>query len=98
MSNMKDDDIPDWLIEREQKMIDLGRKSRMLSSALTIIDNDFGLKDTKINKSRVQSAVEQRLQRLAEWNFNQQADASGKSKREMNLQASAHMQSIVDNA
>ena len=98
MSNMKDDDIPDWLIEREQKMVDLGRKARMLSSALQIIDNDFGLKDTKINKSRVQRAVEDRLQRLAEWNFNQQADVGGKVKREMNTQASAHMQSIVDNA
>ena len=98
MSNMKDDDIPDWLIEREQKMVDLGRKARMLSSALQIIDNDFGLKDTKINKSRVQKAVEDRLQRLAEWNFNQQADVGGKVKREMNTQASAHMQSIVDNA
>ena len=64
MSNMKDDDIPDWLIEREQKMVDLGRKARMLSSALQIIDNDFGLKDTKINKSRVQKAVEDRLQDL----------------------------------
>jgi len=98
MSNMKDDDIPDWLVEREQKMLDLGRKARMLSQAIEALDNEFGLKDTKINKSRVQKAVEDRLQRLAEWNFNQQADASGKIKREMNVQASAHMQSIVDNA
>ena len=95
---MKDDDIPDWLVEREQKMLDLGRKARMLSQAIEALDNEFGLKDTKINKSRVQKAVEDRLQRLAEWNFNQQADASGKVKREMNAQASAHMQSIVDNA
>ena len=98
MSNQKDEEIPTWLIEREEKMLDLGRKARMLSSALAIIDNDFGLKDVKIQKSRVQSAVEQRLQRLAEWNFKQQADNSGKVNRELNAQANAHMQSIVDNA
>tara|TARA_X000000368_G_C23043768_1_gene718193 strand:- start:39 stop:815 length:777 start_codon:yes stop_codon:yes gene_type:complete len=98
MSNFKEDDIPDWLVQREEKMLDLGRKARMLSSALEIIDNDFGLKDVTIQRSRVQSAVEQRMQRLAEWNFNRQADMSGKVKREMNAETQAHMQSIVDNA
>ncbi len=98
MSNFKEDDIPDWLVQREEKMLDLGRKARMLSSALEIIDNDFGLKDVAIQRSRVQSAVEQRMQRLAEWNFNRQADMSGKVKREMNAETQAHMQSIVDNA
>tara|TARA_B100000212_G_scaffold64074_1_gene44042 strand:- start:1921 stop:2697 length:777 start_codon:yes stop_codon:yes gene_type:complete len=98
MSNFKEDDIPDWLVQREEKMLDLGRKARMLSSVLEIIDNDFGLKDVTIQRSRVQSAVEQRMQRLAEWNFNRQADMSGKVKREMNAETQAHMQSIVDNA
>ena len=98
MSNQKDDDIPDWLIEREQKMIDLGRKARMLTTALQIIDNDFGLKDVTVQRARVQSAVEQRMQRLADWNFKQQADNSGKVNKKLNAQANAHMQSIVDNA
>jgi hypothetical protein len=98
MSNQKDEEIPTWLIEREEKMLDLGRKARMLVSALSIIDNDFGLKDVRIQKSRVQSAVEQRMQRLAEWNFKQQADNSGKVNKQLNAQANAHMQSIVNNA
>ena len=98
MSNQKDDDIPDWLIEREQKMIDLGRKARMLTTALQIIDNDFGLKDVTVQRTRVQSAVEQRMQRLADWNFKQQADNSGKVSKKLNAEANAHMQSIVNNA
>ena len=98
MSNQKDDDIPDWLIEREQKMIDLGRKARMLTTALQIIDNDFGLKDVTVQRTRGQSAVEQRMQRLADWNFKQQADNSGKVSKKLNAEANAHMQSIVNNA
>ena len=98
MSNFKEDDIPDWLIQREEKMLQLGRKARILSAALEAIDEDFGLKDTKIQRNRVQAAVEQRMQRLAEWNFNRQADMSGKAKREMNAETLAHMESIISNA
>ena len=79
-------------------MIQLGRKARILSAALEAIDEDFGLKDTKIQRNRVQAAVEQRMQRLAEWNFNRQADMSGKAKREMNAETLAHMESIISNA
>ena len=98
MSAMKDDEIPDWLLEREQKMLDLGRKARMLSQAIEALDNSFGLKDTKIHDYRVQTAVEQRMQRLAEWNFKQQADASGKVERELNAQTTSHMRDILSNA
>ena len=92
------DEIPDWLVEREQKMFDLGRKARMLSQAIEALDNSFGLKDTKIHDYRVQTAVEQRMQRLAEWNFKQQADASGKVERELNAQTTSHMRDILSNA
>ena len=92
------EDIPDWLIQREEKMLQLGRKARLLASALDNIGHDFGLRNIEIERFRVEKAVQDRLQRLAEWNFNQQADVGGKIKREMNTQASAHMQSIVDNA
>ena len=98
LSNFKEEELPDWLLEREQKMYDLGRKARMLSSAIQLLDHEFGLKDTQIHANRVRNAVESRLQRLAEWNYNQQADASGKVKRKLNAEANAHMQSIVDNA
>ena len=92
------DEIPDWLVEREQKMFDLGRKARMMSMALESLDHSFGLKEVSIQRARVQSAVEQRLQRLAEWNFKQQADASGKVERELNAQTTSHMRDILSNA
>ena len=79
-------------------MLQLGRKARILSAALEAIDEDFGLKDTKIQRNRVQAAVEQRMQRLAEWNFKQQADASGKVERELNAQTTSHMRDILNNA
>ena len=98
MSAIKDDEIPDWLLEREQKMLDLGRKARMLTQAIGALDNEFGLKDTVIQEYRVRTAVEQRMQRLAEWNFKQQADASGKVERELNAQTTSHMRDILNNA
>ena len=79
ISTIKEDqEIPDWLIDREDKMVQLGRKARMLSAFLNKMDDKFGLKDVEINRFRVQQAVENRLQRLAEWNYNQHADKSGK--------------------
>ena len=79
------DEIPDWLLEREQKMFDLGRKARMMSMALKALDHSgHGLKEVSIQRNRVQSAVEQRMQRLAEWNFNRHADMSGKTAQTRN--------------
>ena len=92
------DEIPDWLVERELKMFDLGRKARMMSMALESLDHSFGLKEVSIQRERVQSAVEQRLQRLAEWNFKQYADTSGKTAQKLNGATKEHMQSMFDNA
>lgn len=92
------DEIPDWLLEREQKMFDLGRKARMMSMALKALDHSFGLKEVSIQRNRVQSAVEQRLQRLAEWNFKQYADTSGKTAQKLNGATKEHMQTMFDNA
>jgi hypothetical protein len=97
ISTIKEDqEIPDWLITREDKMVQLGRKARMLSAFLNKMDDKFGLKDTEISRFRVQQAVENRLQRLAEWNYNEHADKSGAvtSKSITNQTASA----MFDNA
>jgi hypothetical protein len=84
-------EIPEWLIEREDKMLQLGRKSRMLSQALATIDNDFGLKDVSIKADRVKTQVELRLQRLAEWNYKNIVDTSKFSARVMTTQANNAM-------
>ena len=80
-------EIPDWLIEREDKMLQLGRKARMLKTALAQIDSDFGLKSVSIDARRVQTQVELRLQRLAEWNYNNVVDSSIKSAISMTKSA-----------
>ena len=41
------------------------------------MDDKFGLKAISISRTRVQQEIERRLQRLAEWNYNQHADKSG---------------------
>jgi len=90
------DDLPDWLIEREDKMFQLGRKARMCREVLARVDDKFGLNDTKINDFRVQNEVERRLQRLAEWNYNRQADRSGKVAMDLNKESHEHVKSVFE--
>lgn len=92
------DEIPDWLIQREEKMMQLGRKARMLRDAISAIDDKFGLKSTSLDRGRVQNEVERRLQRLAEWNFNQHADQSGKVAKTLNSASVQHCESVFANA
>lgn len=93
------EDLPDWVYEREAKMFDLGRKARLLTDALKAVDQEFGnLKNVSIQKDRVEAQVMERQQRLAEYNFKKQADTSGKTIRKLNAETVAHMQSIVDDA
>ena len=94
----KEKELPTWLIEREDKMVQLGRKARMLSGVCSKVDDKFGLKSTELERFRVQNEVERRLQRLAEWNFNQHADSSGKVADNMNSATIEHCSSIFDNA
>ena len=82
-------EIPDWLIEREEKMLQLGRKARMISSALDKLDDKFGLKDVSIKADRVKTQVELRLQRLAEWNYKNIVDTSKFSARVMTRNANS---------
>jgi len=92
----EDKEIPEWLSEREDKMIHLGRKARMLSAFLAKMDDKFGLKDISIARFRIKQEVERRLQRLAEWNYNNHADKSGKvTSREISNETAALM---FDNA
>ena len=37
------DDLPVWLVEREDKMFGLGRKARMLSAVVGLVSNSYGL-------------------------------------------------------
>jgi hypothetical protein len=92
------DDLPEWLIQREEKMMQLGRKARMLRDAIAAIDDKFGLKSTSLDRERVQNEVERRLQRLAEWNFRKHADQSGKVANTYNAQTVQHCETVFANA
>ena len=91
-------EIPEWLISREDKMMQLGRKARLLRDAVNCMDDKFGLKSTSLDRDRVQNEVERRLQRLAEWNFNQHADQSGKTANTMNKASIQHCERVFDAA
>jgi len=98
MSLTQDQEMPTWLIDREDKMFDLGRKSRLLSAVVNNIDNAFGLKDVKLNIDRVMTEVERRQQRLAEWNYKNSADASRKVSESLNTETIAHCQNVFASA
>ena len=94
----KDKPMEPWLIQREEKMLQLGRKARLLSAVCEKMDDKFGLKSTNLERFRVLNEVERRLQRLAEWNFKNHADSSGKIASDMNTATLEHCSSIFDNA
>ena len=93
-----DSELPEWLLAREDKMMQLGRKARLLRDAIKRLDNKFGLKSTSLDRERVENEVERRLQRLAEWNFNQHADKSGKVANEYNAASVQHCETVFANA
>ena len=94
----KDKPMETWLIQREEKMLQLGRKARLLSAVCELMDDKVGLKSTSLERFRVLNEVERRLQRLAEWNFKNHADSSGKVASNMNTATLEHCSSIFDNA
>ena len=70
----------------------------MLRDAVNAIDDKFGLKSTSLDRERVQNEVERRVQRLAEWNFNQHADKAGKVANEYNAASVQHCETVFANA
>ena len=92
------DELPTWLIEREAKMWALGRKARLIRDAIKSIDNLFGIGDLGIQAMRVQTEVERRQQRMAEWNYNNLADASVKVASELNGATLEHAKQVFANA
>ena len=91
-------DIPDWFTAREDKMQQLGRKARICSEVIALIDEDFGLARTSLERVRVQNEVERRLQRLAEWTYGRQADTSVKVAKEYNQASVDHLKEVFASA
>ena len=94
----QDQELPVWLVEREDKMFNLGRKSRLLTATVKLIDNAFGLNDVGLNVGRVRTEVERRQQRLAEWNYKNSADSSRKVSETLNNETIAHCQNVFASA
>tara|TARA_E500000305_G_C4013213_1_gene233979 strand:+ start:624 stop:1403 length:780 start_codon:yes stop_codon:yes gene_type:complete len=92
------DDLPTWLIEREDKMFGLGRKARMLSAVVGLVGENFGLQDLGLKDARVQNEIERRQQRLAEWNFKQHADSSVRVSTELNNATKEHTKNVFSAA
>jgi len=90
------EELPTWLIEREERMIGLGRKARMLRDVVAKVDNRFGLNKTALETKRVRTEVERRLQRLADWNYTNVVDQSLKVAIDMNVKSKDHTKSIFD--
>lgn len=94
----QDQEMPVWLIDREDKMFDLGRKARLLTAVINKIDNAFGLSDVGLNEGRVRTEVERRQQRLAEWNYKNSADSARQVSESYNAETVAHCKSVFNAA
>ena len=92
-----DAELPDWFVQREDQLMAVARKARLIRDAVNTIDEQFGLNSTKLDRFRVQAAVERRQQRLAEWNYNKHADQTGKVGSRMNQATVEHCESIFAN-
>jgi len=90
------EDLPIWLIEREDKMFQLGRKARMIRDAINQIDDKFGLKDITLNNDRVQKEIERRAERLAKWNYDNAVNRANKVATDMNVATREHTKNMFD--
>jgi hypothetical protein len=92
----KADDMPQWLLEREQKMVDLGYKARLLRDACSETFDDFGLPGTySLNRDYIRQAIENRLTRLAAWHTNKHKVST--AAKSMASSASASVDVAIDN-
>tara|TARA_X000001382_G_scaffold101816_1_gene76505 strand:- start:700 stop:1443 length:744 start_codon:yes stop_codon:yes gene_type:complete len=92
----KADDMPEWLLEREQKMVDLGYKARLLRDACSTCFDRFGLPGVyNLNRDYVAQAVENRLTRLAAWNTKKHKVST--AAKSMAAEASGSTDLAVDN-
>ena len=92
-----DAELPDWFVQREEELMAVARKARLIRDAVDTIDEQFGLSSTKLERFRVLAAVERRQQRLAEWNYNKHADKTGQVSSRMNQATVEHCESIFAN-
>ena len=70
----------------------------MIRDAIKSIDNLFGIGDLGVQAMRVQTEVKRRQQRMAEWNYNNLADASVKVASELNGATLEHAKQVFANA
>ena len=90
-------EMPDYLLERETKMVDLASKARILDYAVSLIDNKFGLatKTLTLNVAYVKKQIEYRQQRLAEYTYKKNADSGRRNASHLNDATIVHAQNIV---
>lgn len=96
-SHSKETQMPDWLLQREAKMVDMGYKARLLREANSELFSDYNLPGKfELNRSRVRQSIESRFERLAAWHTSQHRESTAGDK--MQKASSEFAQSIADNA
>jgi len=96
-SHSKETQMPDWLLQREAKMVDMGYKARLLREANSELFSDYGLPGKfELNRTRVRQSIESRFERLAAWHTSQHRESTAGDK--MQKASSEFAQSIADNA
>jgi len=96
-SHSKETQMPDWLLQREAKMVDMGYKARLLRDANSELFSDYNLPGKfELNRTRVRQSIESRFERLAAWHTSQHRESTAGDK--MQKASSEFAQSIADNA
>jgi len=96
-SHSKEEQIPDWLLQREAKMVDMGYKARLLRDANSELFSEYGLPGKfELNRNRIKESIQSRFERLAAWHTNKHRESTAGA--DMQRASSEFAQSIADNA
>ena len=95
VSRFSDQEMPDWLVTREDNAFGIGRKARLVRDVLAILSDEFKLKNAVITPANVRSAVQRHLQGLATWTFNKHADSSARVSGKLNEANAEYVQGTL---
>tara|TARA_X000001388_G_C2211047_1_gene115160 strand:+ start:438 stop:1199 length:762 start_codon:yes stop_codon:yes gene_type:complete len=95
VSRFSDQEMPDWLVTREDNAFGMGRKARLVRDVLAILSDEFKLKNAVITPANVRSAVQRHLQGLATWTFNKHADSSARVSGKLNEANAEYVQGTL---
>lgn len=95
VARFSDQEMPDWLVTREDNAFGMGRKARLVRDVLAKLAEEFKLKNAVITPTNVKSAVKRHLTGLAVWTYNKHSDSSNRVATQLNEANAEYVQSTL---